>query len=85
MNQYHVHQVVHMPCMWVQELLQLSAMGFKLQKGHHQACSLSKDCVTTYSKNLLKGKVIAYHHGININKGLHHVFLEACHHQQVLI
>ena len=91
MNQYHVHQVVHVPCVWVQEYLQPSAMGFKLHKGHHQACSHlqpcsgSKDYQTTYfvgSKNFFKGKVTIYHHGININEIIHHVFLKACHHQQ---
>ena len=81
----------HAMCVCVRKLLQLSAMGFKLYKGHHQtcshhqACSGSKDCQTTYFKNFIKGKVTIYHHGINIKQSMHHVFLEACHHQQGLV
>ena len=91
MNQLHVHQVVHVPCVWVQEVLKASAMGFKLHKGHHQSCCHhqacshhepcigSKDHQTTYfvgSKNFSKGKVTIYHHGININTRFHHLFIE---------
>ena len=94
MNQYHVHQVVHMPCVWVQEILHPSAMGFNLHKGNnqacinHQPCHGYKDYQGTYfvgSKKLFKGKVTIYHHGISIKQSLHHIFLEACHHQQGIL
>ena len=62
-----------------------ASQGHHQARSHHQACSGSKDYQTTYSNKFFQSKVTIYHHGINIKKSLHHVFLEACHHQQGIL